>query len=286
MYIEQNLLDSEAVCKTSRGEFMTGKTIGIISLKGGVGKTSVVANLGDAIASFDKKVLLVDGNLSAPNLGLHLNIIEPKRTLHHVLSRESRPKDAIYTANNVDVMPSSIFGNLKASPLKLRNSLAPLKRSYDVILLDSSPSLNDETLGVMMASDQLLVVTTPDHPTLSNTIKAVKLAKQRGTPIMGLVLNKVHDKNFELSISELEAMTEVPVMAVIPHDLDFYRSLAELKPLTSYRPRSAIAEEYKKLAATLIGEKYKTMPFRKLLFWTGPERQDINRALYYNRVFR
>jgi septum site-determining protein MinD len=265
---------------------MAGKTIGIISLKGGVGKTSVVANLGDAIASFDKRVLLVDGNLSAPNLGLHLNVIEPKRTLHHVLARESRPKEAIYNLDNLDLLPSSIFGKIKASPLKLRNSLAPLKRSYDVILLDSSPALNDETLGVMMASDQLLVVTTPDHPTLSNTLKAVKLAKQRGTPIIGLVLNKVHNKNFELSISDLEAMTEVPVMAVIPYDLDFFRSLAELRPLTSYKPRSAIAEEYKKLAATLIGEKYRTMPFRKLLFWNNPGRQDINRALYYNQVFR
>ena len=57
---------------------MVAKTIGIVALKGGVGKTSVTAALGEAFASLGEKVLLVDGNLSAPNLGLHFNIIEPK----------------------------------------------------------------------------------------------------------------------------------------------------------------------------------------------------------------
>ncbi|MCH8872918.1 AAA family ATPase, partial [candidate division KSB1 bacterium] len=56
------------------------KTIGILSIKGGVGKTSTVAALGAAIAGFDKKVLLIDGNFSAPNLGLHLGIVNPKVT--------------------------------------------------------------------------------------------------------------------------------------------------------------------------------------------------------------
>ena len=64
----------------------SGKIIGIISLKGGVGKTSSVANLGAVLASeFNKKVLVVDANFSAPNLGLHLGLVEPKVTIHDVL---------------------------------------------------------------------------------------------------------------------------------------------------------------------------------------------------------
>ena len=66
-----------------------GKVIGIVSLKGGVGKTSVVTALGAAISEFNKKVLLVDANFSAPNLGLHLNIINPEVTIHDVLDRVS-----------------------------------------------------------------------------------------------------------------------------------------------------------------------------------------------------
>ncbi len=260
------------------------KVIGIISLKGGVGKTSVVSSLGDAIAGFGKKVLLVDGNLSAPNLGLHHNIVEPEVTLHHVLEREAKPSDAIQELDNLDIIPGSLAGKLNTSPLKLRDKINYLKKRYDVILLDSSPALDDETLGVMIASDEILVVTTPDHPTLSNTLRAVKLAKQRGTPIIGLVLNKVYDKNFELSIEEIESVVGVPVMAVIPHDTNVLKALSEFTPYTSYKPKSQGSEEYRKLASLVLGEKYNP-GLRRFFGWISPRRQEINRQLYYQRAF-
>ena len=261
--------------------------IGIISLKGGVGKTSVTAALGDAIASFGKKVLLVDGNLSAPNLGLHFNVVNPEKSLHHVLDRSVRPSEAVYNLENFDLMPASLFGRLKASsPLKLKDRLGYLKNSYDFILLDSSPALGDETLGVMLASDEILVVTTPDHPTLTNTMKAIKLARQRGIPISGLVLNKVHNKSFEMPLNYIEDFVDVPVMAVIPYDINVLRALSEFTPSTSYKPRSKGSEEYLKLAAALIGMKYKPSSLRKFLMWVNPEKQDINRTIFYEEVFK
>ena len=261
------------------------KVIGIISLKGGVGKTSVVAALGAAIADFGKKVLLIDANFSAPNLGLYLNIIDPKITLHHVLNRTANITDAIYEYGNFDVIPSSIFNRIEINPLKLRDKLKILKRKYDIILIDSPPSLNEEALAVMLASDRLFAVTTPDCPTLSITLKAVKLAKQRQTPINGLILNKVHNKNFELSIDDIEKTAGVPVMAVIPYDISVLEALSKFSPSTSYRPKSNGSIEFKKLAATLIGEKYK--PFKlKNLFKITPKRQEINREIFYKRVFK
>ncbi|MCK5043954.1 AAA family ATPase [Candidatus Pacearchaeota archaeon] len=262
-----------------------GKTVGIISLKGGVGKTSAVSALGGAIADFGQKVLLIDGNFSAPNLGLHLNIIDPKITLHHVLDRTANLKDAIYESGNLDVMPSSIFERININPLDLKNRIKTLKRKYDVILLDSSPALNEETLAVMLASDELLVVTTPDYPTLSMTLKAVKVAKQRGTQIEGLILNKVHNKNFELSLKDIEKTAEVPVMAVIPHDVNVLRALSEFSPSTIYNPKSKGSIEYKKLAAVLIGQKYKPFKLNNFLRIT-PKRQEINREILYKRVFK
>src|SRR3989338_2648336 len=68
------------------------KVIGIISLKGGVGKTSSVANLGAALAGFGKKVLVVDANFS----GLHLGLPNPESTLHDVLLNRASINEAIY----------------------------------------------------------------------------------------------------------------------------------------------------------------------------------------------
>ncbi len=261
-----------------------GKTIGVISLKGGVGKTTAVVALGSALADFGKKVLLVDGNFSAPNLGLHLDLFDTEKTIHHVLNREVNPSEAVYKFDNFDVLPASIFGNFNINPLKLRDRLRHLKRSYDIILIDSSPSMNEETLAVMNASDDLIVVTTPDHATLGTTMKAVKTARQREVPIVGLIINRVYRKNFEIPLREIEDATEVPVMAVVPYDIGFLKSLAKCVPYTKYS-RSEGSEEFKKLAATIIGEKYKPVRVRRFFRWINPRKQDINREIFYRSLF-
>jgi len=264
-----------------------GKTIGIVSLKGGVGKTSITAALGDAISKFGKKVLLIDGNLSAPNLGLHFNIVDPKASLHHVLDRTVNASDAVCSVGNFDLLPSSIFGKLNSSsPLKLKDRIGGLKNKYDFLVLDSSPSLDEETLGVMMASDEILVVSTPDHPTLSNTISAIRAARQRGVPIVGIVLNRVYGKDFELSLKEIEDVVGVPVMAVIPHDLSVLKALSNFETISSYKPKAKGSEEIRKLASLLIGERYEVPKLRRFFGWVSPERQEINRQVYYNELFK
>jgi len=263
-----------------------GKSIGIVSLKGGAGKTSTVVSLGDAISGFGKKVLLVDGNFSVPNLGLHLELIDPEITFHDVFNRTANINDAIHNVGNFDVIPSSIFTNIKINPFELRDKLKHLKKKYDIILIDSSPALNEETMAAMLASDEILVVTTPDPPTLSTTLKAVKLAKQKGTNISGLIINKVHNKNFELTLEDIEDTLEIPVLAVIPHDLNVLRALSEFTPSTSYKPNSKSSIEYKKLAGALIGEKYRPKRNLKNLFRITPKREEINREIFYDSVFK
>lgn len=262
-----------------------GKVIGILSLKGGVGKTSITSGLGAALADFGKNVLLVDANFSAPNLGIHFNLIDPNETLHDVLSRSTNIGDAIYRVGNLDILPSSLFNRSQINPLKLKDHLKPLKKKYDYIVIDSSPSLGDETLAAMLASDDIFVVTTPDTPTLGTTLKAVKLAKQRKAPITGLILNKVHNKNFELSTEDIENTAEVPVMAVVPHDINVLRALSKFEPSTQYKPKSQGSVELKKLAATMIGEKYRPFQTKKLWGWINPPRQEINRTIFYRSSF-
>ena len=259
-------------------------TIGVLSLKGGVGKTSVVSSLGDALSGFGRKVLLIDGNISAPNLGLHLNIIDPEVTIHHVLMRKSNASKAIYKLDNFDVIPASITDN-PANLLNLRNRIQSLKKKYDVILIDSPPALNEEAMGVILASDKLLLVTTPDYPALKMSVKTIRIAQQRGFPIIGLVLNKVHHKDFEININDVEEMTKIPVMAVIPHDINILKALSNFTPSTTHNPKSDASREYKQLAATLIGEKYKKSKFKDI-FMRTPKRHEINREIYYERIFK
>ncbi len=260
------------------------KVIGILSLKGGVGKTSTVVSLGDALASFGKKVLLIDCNFSAPNLVLHLNMIETPITLHHVLNRSANIKECIYKSDKFDIIPASIFGNFQINPFLLRDKLKQIKKKYDFILLDSSPGLTEETLSVILASDKLLLVVTPDHVTMSNSLKSIKMARERGIDFYGVIINKSHDKSFELSVKDIEQILELPVLAVIPYDREVLRALSKFIPYTTHMPRNQGSIEYMKLAGSLSGVKYKTFSIKNI-FRITPKPQEINRELFYEQLF-
>jgi len=262
-----------------------GVSIGIVSLKGGVGKTSSTLSLGKAIADLGKKVLLVDANFSAPNLGMHLNLIDPEITLHDVLARKKSIASAIQKIGNLDILPSSLFPEIKINPLKLKEILKPVKKKYDFILIDSSPSFNDESLSTMLASDELFIVSTPDHPTLSTTIKAIKTAKKRGVDVSGIILNKVHGKDFEISPLDVEKTAGVPIMAVIPHDTDFLKAVYNFQSFMEHSPNSVAGKEYRRLAEILTGEKSSKFISFVDLFRSFPKLQDVNREIYYESVF-
>jgi len=266
------------------------KVIGILSIKGGVGKTSCTANLGAAIASeFGKKVLVVDTNYSAPNLGFHVGVLEPEATIHDVLAGRTNINDAIHHINDdFHIIPASLVGR-DIQPFKLKGKLRDIKNNYDVILLDSSPNLNDEMLSTMVASDELYVVTSPDYPTLSTTMRAIKLALDKKTHIKGLILNRVRGKKFELSIHEIEAAAGVPVIGVLPEDIKILEALASTTTVSDHSPKANASIEFKKLGAFLIGEEYKDPRlwhrFKRSFISRNKEvsKEEINKLLMKNK---
>src|SRR3989344_966732 len=193
-----------------------GKSVGIISIKGGVGKTTTVINLAHSLASdHGKKILVIDANFSSPNILLHLGNVNCKNTINDVLTKKVKLSDAIYEHEfGFHFMPGSLDHN-GGNYLSLKQRVNQLKNYYDFILIDSSPSLNEELLAVMMASDELYVVSTPDLPTLSTTLRATKLAKDKKTKINGLILKKIHGKSYELKPSDMERLSGVPLVGVI-----------------------------------------------------------------------
>jgi len=260
---------------------MNAKTIGIISIKGGVGKTSSTVALGAAAAQLGKKVLVIDGNFSSPHLAMHIGFYEPEHTLHDVLSGKINIKEAIYESGyGFDILPGATIHE-KISPFKLIDKMREIRRRYDLILIDSSPNLNEEMLATMIASDELLVVTTPDYVTLGSTLSAIRIAKERKTPIAGIILNKVYGKNFEVDLNEIQDTAGVNILAVLPHDAGIPESLAKNIPSTAYK-NSEAATEYKKLAAALVGEDYKEGGFKNFMrkLMGKVPAQDINRVMF------
>ncbi len=214
--------------------------------------------------------------------------MKPDVTIHNVLSGTNNAKKAVYeTEYGLHIIPGSLLYK-KVDALKLKEHLIPLKKYYDVILIDSSPSLNDEILATMMAADELFVITTPDHVTLSTTLRAVRLAKERNTPINGLILNKVHNKDFELSLDEIEATSNCNVLAVLPYEINMLEALSKNVPSTMYKQKSDASIEFKQLAAALLGEEYRDKRFKSRIksLFGKTSKQHANRNMFKENLLK
>jgi len=265
------------------------KVIGIIAIKGGVGKTTIASSLASTLVNeFSKKVLLVDANYSAPNLGLHMDIVEPEKTVHDVLTGKARIKNAIHKRFGVDVIPGSYVFDGRINYLRLGRRLKAVENNYDFVIIDSSPSLNEELLSTMIASDNLFVVTTPDYPTMSCSLRAAKLAKQRGKPINGIIINKIREPKYEIGLDEIEETTGIPVIAKLPDDSGHVGALFMRIPFTIYDAKSKFSKEISKLCGALTGMPKKVSFFEKL-FSSRLKKEDVNREVlsrnFYTRMF-
>jgi MinD-like ATPase involved in chromosome partitioning or flagellar assembly len=260
-----------------------GQTIGLISLKGGVGKTTLSASLAAMLVSnFGKKVLLVDANYFAPNLGIHMDIIAPNKTIHDVLTG-TKLSSAIHSKYGVDIIPGNFMFNKEISPLKLKSKLAYAKKHYDFVVLDSSPSLNDEVLSTILASDKLFVVSTPDYPTLSCSMRAAKLSKQRNRPISGIIINRVSNPSYEVTLEEIQESTGIPVVAKIMEDKSVGKALFKRVPASLNSKRSKFSKELKKLCIALVGEKEK-LGMRK--FFRKIKKEEANRTVLRGSFYK
>ncbi len=252
------------------------KVISVISGKGGVGKTTTVSNLGAALVKRGKNVIVIDGNVTTPNLSLHLGIPFYPITLHDVLKRKTPVEAAIYEhSTGMKVVPASLSAEaVKDTKIeKLEGALLNLLGRADIIIVDSAAGLGKEALTAMRLADELIIVTNPDLPSVTDALKTIKLAEESGTKVLGVVLNRVKGKKHEMPFSEIKSMLSVPVLTIVPEDSSVPKSIKRKKPVVHHKPKSRASMAFKKLAAKILGEPFKEKTrkkmgwFERLTFW-------------------
>jgi len=235
------------------------KIIVITSGKGGVGKTTTAINLGAAMNAFDKGVLIIDGNLSTPNIGLHLNSLEVPINLNHVLLKKADASEAVYKhESGLKIMPSSLsVKELKKIKLeKIKDYKEDFKKLADYIIVDSSAGLGNEAVSTIKMADELIIVTNPEMPAITDALKTVKLAEQLKKPVLGVIVTRVKKNNIEISPETVKEMLEIPILGMIPEDIDIQKSLRLKDAVILTHPKSKPTRAYKEIAARLLDISY------------------------------
>lgn len=246
------------------------RVIGILAGKGGVGKTTLTSNLGYALTELGHKVTLVDANLTTPHLGFHLGMHLVPKTLHDVLKGNTSLKYATYSHPlGFKVVPGSISINdlINVDIGKLSNVTSSLSENSDFVLLDCAPSLGKEAVTALQSTDEVLVVTNPDLPSVADALKTLRFAQKTGKRTIGAVINRVSKKSEELGRWEVEEMLGTNIITEVPEDKNVPKSIAAKKPLLDFSPNSPASIEFRRVAHHLLGKEYTVKAPTGLIGW-------------------
>lgn len=232
----------------------------ITSGKGGVGKTTSAVNLGAAINKFKEEVIIVDANLSTPNIGLHFGAPIVPVNLNHALQGKADIQEAIYEhESGTKIVPSSLsLKDLKKINIySLKDVMKELKPISQHIILDSAAGLGEEARAAIEAADEIIIVTNPNILAVTDSLKAIKLAEELKKPVRGVILTRVKNVRTEMPLSNIREMLEVPIIGLVPEDKHIEQALVNKNAVIHTKPKSKSSKAYMDIAAKLLGKKKK-----------------------------
>jgi len=233
------------------------KIYAIISGKGGVGKTTTTINLAASLNYLGEDVVIVDANLTTPNVGIHLGAPIVPVTLNHVLNNQAKFEDAIYEhESGTKVMPASLSlrETEKVDYSKFPELMKKVKKITNYVLIDSAAGLGEEARCAIDACDEIIIVTNPEMSAVTDALKTVKLAEEKGKTITGVILTRYRGKSHEMTIPNIRDMLEIPILGIIPEDDAIRESQAIKNAVIHTHPRSKAAKTYFNTSKRILGE--------------------------------
>jgi septum site-determining protein MinD len=238
------------------------RVIVITSGKGGVGKTTITANLGTAVAQLGKKVCLIDADFGLRNLDLLLGLEQRVvYTIIDALSGECTLEKAIVKDKRtpgLNLLPAAQNRTKDAiTPDQMKEVIEELSPNFDYIFVDCPAGIEMGFRNAIAAAQEALIVTTPEVAAVRDADRVVGLLESENMKSIRLIVNRLRPEMVQmeemLSVEDILDLLVVPLIGIVPDDKRIITSANRGEPLVISEQESLPAMAIKNVARRIDG---------------------------------
>jgi flagellar biosynthesis protein FlhG len=242
----------------------TVRVISISSGKGGVGKTTLTANIALALAKMNQRVLIIDADLGLGNIDLMFGLT-PRFNLNHYFNGEQKIEQILTLGpGGVHILPAG-SGLQQVTHLdtqqriRFLDDLDTLHDKFDFVLIDTEAGISENATYFNAAAHDILLVATPDPAAITDTYALMKLlAAKYHQKYFKLVVNQVRETDEGLDVYQKLTLISnrcpeisIDYLGCIPFSNKFHETVLWQQPMTDVLPGLEVSAAVETLACTL-----------------------------------
>jgi len=274
-----------------------GKVITVTSGKGGVGKSTTLANIACALAEEGKKVIAIDFDIGLRNLDMILGL--ERRIVYDVIDvMDGRANLAQATIpfkknRNLSFLAASQTTDKNALDLqKVKKLINELKTTYDIILLDSPAGIESGFEHAMVLADVALIIVNPEISAIRDADKIIGIIDSKSEKASNgeevdklLVINRYKEEmaanNEALGVQDISELLSIDLLGIIPEESNLIKYTNKGEPIF-FDKTTTLSHAYSRIAKRIVANEILNIDnYRQLINEDGFFKKMFNKLVYY-----